>query len=129
MAKVLIVDDHMEWAEPLAKLPDLSNHIVELRGNGREALEAIEQFKPDLVVLDLMMPVLDGLSFLQMLRKRPDGANVRVVVFTGYAEWVEPSRFADLGVTEFMVKGSDDHAKLVRLIRDLPPSESSPVGA
>ena len=91
MSTILIVDDHKEWAEPLSKLPAMRQHAVEIRANGREAFAALETLKPDLIVLDLMMPLLDGLSFLELLRRRPEWRDLRVVVFTGYPDAFAPS--------------------------------------
>ena len=66
--------------------------------------------------LDLMMPTLDGLSFLEMLRKNPAWAQIRVVVYTGYDQGVDTNRLRELGVGEIMLKGAIDVTRLINLI-------------
>ncbi len=80
-ARVLVVDDEADARELLATM--LGDHVGEIRaaGDGREALAILEQWPADLVILDLMMPVMDGLSFLRVLRadRRFDGLPVVIL--------------------------------------------------
>jgi DNA-binding NarL/FixJ family response regulator len=90
MIRVLICDDQTVVREGLAAIlstdPDIE--VVALAGNGEEALAAVEQDLPDLVLMDLKMPVMNGVQATQRLRSRYSG--VRVLILTTYADddWV-----------------------------------------
>jgi CheY-like chemotaxis protein len=81
MKKILIVEDDPRLCS-LYQM-ELKEHfeVVE-RHNGQEALEAVEQEKPDLVVMDIMMPVMDGLEALDKLRENPATAAIPVILLT-----------------------------------------------
>jgi CheY-like chemotaxis protein len=81
-AKILIVDDEEDARRIL--LSHLADEPVEVRtaANGREALASLEAFPPDLILLDLIMPVMDGVEFLDVLRTDPRFQHLPVVVIT-----------------------------------------------
>ena len=117
MGRVLIVDDNGDVRKSLAALFKLEGHEALTASNGREAVEQLQAgAPPHLVVLDLMMPTLDGLSFLEMLRKNPAWANLRVIIYTGYDQGVDTNRLRDLGVGEIMLKGTVDVERIVKAI-------------
>lgn len=83
MSLILVVDDHAATREPLAKLLRFEGFETAVASNGAEALEAIRQRKPDLVVLDLLMPEMDGLTFLSEAHREGHGTGLPVIVVTG----------------------------------------------
>ena len=85
MSAVLIVDDTPDCSDPLARLLRRRGHTVVCAPGGMEALALLAGFRPDVIVLDLMMPVMDGVSFLEALRGDPERKDIRVVVFSGCA--------------------------------------------
>ena len=80
--RVLIVEDDQATQELLQKRLTKEGWQVVAAGNGREALERLTQGPPDLVLLDLMMPEMDGFEFLEAFRKQPGCARTTVVVMT-----------------------------------------------
>lgn len=66
--KILIVDDKKEIAELIRDYLENEEYEVELAYNGQEALELFQQFKPDLMILDIMLPVIDGLEVCRIIR-------------------------------------------------------------
>jgi CheY-like chemotaxis protein len=80
--RVLIVEDDQATQELLQKRLTKEGWQVVVAGNGREALERLTQGPPDLVLLDLMMPEMDGFEFLEAFRKQPGCARTTVVVMT-----------------------------------------------
>ena len=117
MGRVLIVDDNSDVRKSLAALFELEGHTAKTAANGREAMQSLQtDVRPDLIVLDLMMPTLDGLSFLEMMRKHPVWEKVRVVIYTGYDHGVDSVRLRELGVGEIMLKGAIDVTRLIKLI-------------
>jgi two-component system response regulator MprA len=83
MSLILIVDDHAATREPLAKLLKYEGFETASAANGVEALAAVRSRKPDLVLLDLMMPKMDGLAFLSEVAREGQGDALPVIVVTG----------------------------------------------
>jgi len=116
MSSVLIVDDTVDCSEPLARLLRKRGHTVECAPGGVEALALLARFRPDVIVLDLMMPVMDGVSFLEALRGDAERKDLRVVVLSGYGDGLPARRLAELGVGEVFLKGSVDFSRLLKVL-------------
>lgn len=107
MKTVLVAEDSEMNRHVLATLLKRKGYEVVEAENGAEALALLESARPDLVLLDLMMPEVDGVEVLRALRQRPgDGGKLPVVVFTALAQhpWVEECR--KLGADACLLKGS-----------------------
>jgi len=105
MAKVIIVDDAPASREPLAKFLERVGHDVRCAPNGREALADIIRYSPDVVILDLIMPDMDGSSLLEVLRMYLRLQTLPVVVLTGVPESPMVERVRNLRVSSILVKG------------------------
>jgi CheY-like chemotaxis protein len=86
MAHILVVDDEPAIRLLIETIMEGEGHRVRTAGNGREALARIEEDLPDLIVLDLMMPEMDGWHFLEELHNRGLRKQTRVVIVSGYAD-------------------------------------------
>ncbi len=117
-ARVLVVDDDDDARERLRRSLSREGWIVDEAANGRVALEHFDLARPNLILLDLMMPEMDGFGFLRALRSRPDG-DVPVVVLT--AKEITPAEKASLGASADRVipKGSLSLAEIGRQLRVL----------
>lgn len=104
MARVLIVDDEVDSVEPLVKYLANRGHDVSCAPNGREALLAVSSSPPEVVLLDLRMPRVDGVSFLQIIRSYLRWQNLPVVVYTAYSEGIDAQRVLQLGVERVLRK-------------------------
>lgn len=105
MSLILVVDDHAATREPLAKLLRYEGYETAVAANGAEALEALRERKPDLVLLDLLMPKMDGLAFLDEASREPHGAEVPVIVVTGGMSVAQVRRAGTMpGVVDVMSK-------------------------
>jgi two-component system NarL family response regulator len=117
-ARVLVVDDHALLRTGVANIinqePDL--RVVAEAGNGVEALEAYERYQPDVTLLDLRMPVMEGVEVVRRLRERDPRA--RVIVLTTYDTDEEIARALKAGAKAYVLKdiSADD---LVSCIRDV----------
>jgi len=116
MSTVLVVDDTLDCAEPLARLLRKSGHTVQCAANGREALAKLIRFRPDVIILDMMMPVMDGVTFLEAMRCNPAWQGTRVVVFTGCGDALPAGQLAELGVVEVLLKASVDFERLLKVV-------------
>ena len=79
---VLLVEDNPEIRELMARALEKAGWAVSEAGNGQEALDIMASLQPRLILLDLMMPVMDGFSFLAAMRARPEWRHIPVIVVT-----------------------------------------------
>jgi CheY-like chemotaxis protein len=116
MRRILIVDDMLASREALAKILERHGYETIPAMNGAEALALLKKNKVDLILLDQMMPEVDGLTFLAGIRRFPKWKHLPVVMFTGVKERNCISRAQGLDVKEFLVKGEYDTRELIGLI-------------
>lgn len=84
--RILIVDDEAEVRSLISTYLKQRNFIIDETENGKEAQEAIKKSKPDLIILDVLMPVMDGFTFLEKLKNNPDYADIPVIMLTVKSE-------------------------------------------
>ena len=104
MALILIVDDELIVRQLFERVLVGEGHEVVVAANGREGLTMMAQRTPDLVLLDMLMPVMDGLSFLKSMRRRPDWEEVPVIVISGVMDRHQVLKVKELGVSDYMLK-------------------------
>lgn len=102
--KVLVVDDNRDAANSLSMLVELHGHQVRTAYDGEEALALAGAFHPDLVLLDLGMPVMDGYQVCRQIRERPWGLRVVVVAITGWGREEDRLNTRRAGFDQHMVK-------------------------
>jgi DNA-binding response OmpR family regulator len=102
--KVLIVDDEPNIVTALEFLLKRSGYDVRLASNGAEALEQVEAYRPDLVLLDVMMPVKSGYEVCQRLRERPELARTKIVMLSAKGSEAEVSKGLSLGADLYITK-------------------------
>ncbi|MBW2465685.1 MAG: response regulator [Deltaproteobacteria bacterium] len=102
-AKILVIDDEPALQRAMQKVLKTENYSVVIAGNGIEGYEHFKKEKPDLVLLDLRMPKMDGFGFLEKIRIREDDP-YSVVVITGHGNDREVERCFELGVNFFLHK-------------------------
>jgi DNA-binding response OmpR family regulator len=102
-SKILIVDDERNIRLMLRTALEPEGYVVEEAADGREALEMIERSSPDLVVLDLNMPVMDGMAVLERLDAKV-GLRPRVIVLTAYGSIAAAVKATRLGARDFLEK-------------------------
>ena len=102
--KILLVEDDQALAnvyESRLKIEGFETMWVQ---NGEEALSATVSFKPDLIVLDAMMPKISGFDVLDILRNTPETNNIHVVMLTALSQPKDKERAETLGVDDYLVK-------------------------
>jgi CheY-like chemotaxis protein len=113
---VLVVDDEVGVCRMLARLVCSLGHEGVCRAGGREALEYLRERPVDLVLLDLMMPEVDGTQVLRRLRTDPATKDVPVVIFTAVCDPAARERLMAMGASDYWVKASVDYNDLGRLM-------------
>jgi len=102
--KILLVEDDTTLSEVYRSRLEIEGFDTKEVNNGEEALSAVIEYKPDLVLLDAMMPKISGFDVLDILRNTPDTANTRVIMLTALSQPKDKERAEDLGVDEYLVK-------------------------
>lgn len=108
LQRILYVEDEPDiQAVARLALEHIGGFTVEVCGNGHEALEKLPQFKPDLVLLDVMMPGMDGLATLKALRETPEGRDLPVAFMTAKVQAQEVLQYKQLGAIDVIAKPFD----------------------
>lgn len=111
---VLVVDDEQGIRDMLARHLRFCGYEVHKAGNGREALELMESVAVDVVITDIVMPVMDGVELMNDLRR--NHPTVAFVVITGYVELRHLLTAMRLGAEDCLFKPLDDLAELERVV-------------
>jgi len=117
MPTVLIVDDDARCREPVARILRNEGYDVIRVANGREALAAMHEQSIQLIVLDQLMPEMDGLSFLEELHGCAELKDVPVIMITGLSDQPTKDRAQELGVKDFLIKSRFSVAELREQIK------------
>jgi CheY-like chemotaxis protein len=113
--KVLVVDDSRDAAMSLSMLMRVVGHEVQTAYDGEEALDTADRFLPDVILLDLGMPKMDGLQACRHIRERSWGTEVVVIAVTGYGQLADQRRSHDAGFDVHLVKPVDPDLLLALL--------------
>ena len=106
MPTVMVVDDASLTRETLTRLLKREGYATQSASTGREALHLIEEQQPDLVLLDVMMPDVDGLEMLEKLQANPQWRALPVIMLTAAADTHTIRRAEQLGAKEYLVKAA-----------------------
>lgn len=117
MTKILIVDDAPAGREALAKWLQREGFETATARNGAEGLVRLKESKPDLILLDHMMPEVDGLTFLAGIRRFPKWKTMPVIMMTGIKDRAHHMKAQTLNVSEYLVKNEYTPRDLLDLIR------------
>jgi CheY-like chemotaxis protein len=119
MPRALVVEDNLTDREMMRRLLVAEGWEIMVASNGREALERLKSEHPNLILLDLMMPEMDGFEFLAEFRKNPKFAATPVIVVTAADLSIEDRRRLDVGVEHILQKAAPSREDFLRQIRDL----------
>jgi CheY-like chemotaxis protein len=126
MAVILVVDDDADNCELLSRFLGRATHTTHCARNGREAIVALTQYPVELLLLDMGMPEMDGITFLQVLRSYLRWTVIPVILITGMDDPDLMARAAELGVKKVFRKASFKLEELLSTINELlppPPQE------
>ena len=107
MRRVLVVDDNLDSAQSLSSLLLMMGHDVRVAHDGLEALSVAEAFHPQVVMLDIGMPRLNGYEACRALRARPWSAATRIIAMTGWGQLEDRQRSLEAGFDQHLVKPVD----------------------
>jgi PAS domain S-box-containing protein len=119
--RILVVDDNWDSAESLAMLLKLTGNETYTAQDGLEAVEAAATFRPEVVLLDIGLPKLNGYDAARKIRERPWGKSMVLVALTGWGQQEDRQKSKAAGFDGHLVKPVD-HAALMRLLAELLPT-------
>ncbi len=128
-SKILVVDDEQVLLETIAYNLEQAGYQVFTAADGASALEAAHREKPDLIVLDLMLPVIDGLEVCRQLRREADMANILILMLTAKSEEIDKVVGLEVGADDYVTKPFGRHELLARvraLLRRVNKGSASP---
>lgn len=118
MANILVVEDDKDLNKAYKIILEKAGHQVQTAFNGEEALKKIKQFEVQLILLDLLMPVMGGLEFLQNYDLNSSHPKVKVLIFTNMETSSDVTRAYDLGAYRCIVKSWTAPQNLARVVDD-----------
>jgi len=106
--KILLIEDNKDMRENTAEILELSKYQVLIAKNGKEGVELAQKNRPDLIICDIMMPVLDGYGVLHLLSKNSETANIPFIFLTAKAERSDLRKGMEMGADDYLTKPFDD---------------------
>jgi DNA-binding response OmpR family regulator len=123
MKKILVVEDNDILLDNTSEILSLSNYQVFSASNGKQGIELALANKPDLILCDIMMPVLDGYAVLHMLRMNPEFQNTPFIFLTALSEQKELRKGMSLGADDYIIKPFDPNDLLITIENRLKRAE------
>jgi DNA-binding response OmpR family regulator len=105
--KILVVDDEPNIVQTLQDRLEMNEYIVVTASNGKEGLNVALKENPDIILLDVIMPIMDGHEMLEALRRHPDGKDIAVIMLTARNQTNDIERANVCGIEDYIVKPFD----------------------
>jgi DNA-binding response OmpR family regulator len=116
--KALIIEDEEVLAKVLQEKFEKENFETEIVGDGGKAFEAAKNFRPDVVILDIILPNKDGLQILQELKSDPELKNIPVIMSSNLGEDEKIKMALSMGAADYMVKTQHPINEVVEKVRN-----------
>ena len=123
MAKVLVVDDDAVIQRLMQVNLEMEGHEVVLASDGEQALAQVRAERPDIVLLDVMMPLMDGWQVAAAMQRDPEIADTKIVFLSARAQDADVQRGSELGVAAYITKPFDP-IDLMELVAELTASDA-----
>jgi CheY-like chemotaxis protein len=123
--RILVVDDNEDSAESMAQLLELNGHLVEQAHDGQNALKTFERFHPDVILLDIGLPEMDGYEVCQTIRRNQSKHRPIVVALTGWGQDSDRRKSLEAGFDHHLVKPASFEA-LMKLLTRLNVNNNPP---
>lgn len=124
--RILVADDFPQSAAILARLLRQDGNEVHIAQDGIEAVETAAEFRPDVAVLDLAMPKLDGFDVARMIREQPWGKHIFLIALSGWGQQLDRQRTKDAGFNAHLTKPAK-YETLMEILNHLPMEEATAV--
>ena len=116
-ARILLVEDDHDLASAYRTRLEAEEFEVHVCTDGTQALAQAQEYKPDLILLDLMMPKISGFDVLDILRNTTETADIKIIILSALSRPTDRARAKELGADEYLVKSQAVIAEVIRRIR------------
>lgn len=116
MKKILVIDDDLTFCELVRASADQSKYEVSTAADGVEGLEALEKFTPDVILLDIKMPRMNGMEFLEKMRASEKNGNIPVVITSNDASMEMITHGTELGARGYFVKSNETMKSIFEIV-------------
>lgn len=117
MPKIAIVEDDQAISQMYRFKFEGEGYTVDTADNGKVGLALAEHMKPDIILLDIMMPQMTGDQMLEELRKQPWGKDIKVIILTNMGEQEIPPRVKELGVSGVILKADMTPKQVAEIVK------------
>lgn len=126
MSKILIIDDDLTLNEMYEERLKMEGYQVLTAHNGQEALAIGQKAKPDLILLDIMMPGIDGFAVLEKFRQLPQTKKTPIILVTALIQETVRIKGNQLGATDYLVKSEITPGQIVTKLKQYLESKPNP---
>ncbi len=116
--KILVVEDDASLNDAYKTILTGAGFETRTAFNGEEALKLVKEEEPDIIFLDLRMPVLDGIGFLRAYKPKKDHPDVKIIVFSNYDMQQEVDEAYELGAERYVLKAWASPKELIKIVKD-----------
>lgn len=118
MTKIAIIEDDPVISQMYRMKFEADGFDVQLANNGKRGVELVKEFLPDLILLDLQMPEMDGATALGIIRKNDWGKIIPVIILTNLGQEESPKELKDLGIHSYIVKAELTPREVVQRVKE-----------
>ena len=113
MTKIAIIEDDPTISQMYRMKFEADGFDVRMAGNGKIGVDLVKSFKPDIILLDIQMPEMDGAAALKLIREHKDSKDTPVIILTNLGEEEAPSEMRSLGISSYIVKANNTPRQVV----------------
>jgi len=118
MTKIAIIEDDSVISQMYRMKFEADGFDVQLANNGKRGVALVEAFSPDIILLDLQMPEMNGVEVLEAIRKSNWGKNIPVIILTNMGEEESPKEIRALGIHSYIVKANLTPSQVVQRVKE-----------
>lgn len=118
ITKIAIIEDDAVISQMYRMKFEAEGFEVQIAGDGRLGVELVEKMRPDIILLDIRMPEMDGTEALELIRSKSWGRDIPVLILTNVGEEEAPGRFKDLNILSYIVKADLTPSQVVARVKE-----------
>ena len=118
MTKIAIIEDDPVISQMYRMKFEADGFDVQMASNGKNGIDLVKEFLPDMILLDLQMPEMGGAEALEIMRKNSWGKNIPVIILTNMGEEESPKSLKSLGIHSYIVKANLTPRQVVQQVKD-----------
>jgi len=118
MTKIAIIEDDAVISQMYRMKFEADGFDVQLANNGKRGVALVENFTPDIILMDLQMPEMDGTEALTIIRKSPWGKDIPVIILTNLGQEESPKEIRNLGIHSYIVKAELTPRQVVQRVKE-----------